>query len=223
MRNYFVALIFSFLSTSSLAQSPCNLDPSQSNTEACAIETSMAAEGPMNDMLQEVVDELDVIAKINHNFANSTKILMESQFFWQQYRIKDCDVRASAYPETKKQSTAFMNCFGNHALERTAELRSYLASLAPYSPTPQQRIALEEKFVCDITGIEKGPATPKDRCFMRAAAKRCNKSDDCMIQCLKGGGGQSIAGGCYHICWRVDPKHPSESENPPGSQACSIK
>ncbi len=226
MRFCLLALILVLLPAYAFAQSPCNSEPNSTNAQACdgeAFEAEAKDEGPMNEILQEVGDELDAIAKINSNFADSKKILMESQDFWQQYRIKDCDAHGSAYLKTNHHAALFANCMGNHALERTIELRGYLASLAPYSPTPQQRIALEEKFVCDISGIEQGSATPADRCFMRAAAKRCNQSDACMIQCLKGGGAKNIAGGCYHVCRYADPKHPLESENPSGWQACSVK
>lgn len=54
-------------------------------------------------------------------------------------------------------------------------------------------------------------------CLVEALRKRCNKIDDCHVYCIGQGVGQSIGGGCAHLCnyglkedWRL----------PDGAQAC---
>lgn len=54
---------------------------------------------------------------------------------------------------------------------------------------------------CDISSLHSSDYPHDTWCHIKHAALRCStKSDKCLVQCERRGGGKNIDGGCAHIC-----------------------
>lgn len=189
-----------FAGASAQDAAPCSAMAAAERTEACAIEIGLASESLVNEVGQDVVDDLRLIAASNPDFANAEIVFAESHQFWQQYRIKDCDLRTKHLGAGQQHRIAFTECFQRHADARVASLRDHRTDLEPVVAVAREMAPPAPKRVCSLVGMPASPDTDLDACELRAVAARCTVNDQCLVNCLVAGGGEGIGGGCHHLC-----------------------
>ena len=54
---------------------------------------------------------------------------------------------------------------------------------------------------CAVPPEQLHRLSPRAQCYITTFQRRCNASSACMVRCISKGAGQSIGGGCWHICF----------------------
>lgn len=76
--------------------------------------------------------------------------------------------------------------------------QGYLHSSALVPPPPS--VGNVNKFEFCKARPEK-PLSASEKCQIKKLSARCLPADDCMIQCISSRDGQSVGGGCEHVCF----------------------
>lgn len=199
-----VALLLFLVSSAASAEMTCAADRQAKDARECAIAMESAAYSEMDEGYLTAVDELRALATSNPAFEHSEKVLTEAQQFWRQYTIKNCDVFTAHVPVVAEKVTRFATCMAAHDVDRTAELRRFVAELEIVKASLGTKPPIPVTYNCSFTEGEIATTNARDACVVKALAKRCNGVDSCHVRCLVSGGAKNIGGGCYHVCRGVN-------------------
>lgn len=72
------------------------------------------------------------------------------------------------------------------------------------TPTPDALAQCREKQDCSAPIASGVSPSAEEQCLLTVLRPRCDAVDKCLVDCIAGGEGQNVGGGCFHLCgWVV--------------------
>ena len=141
----------------------------------------------------------------NWGLMHGSSLVAWPLFAWVTYLILG---RLPWFQSLKKAIKGIL--LGTCTLMIVANGLAVFVSISEWWPDLGERKRLINNGSCDLPVVWYVVLTENEKCLLNSIKGRCNEVDQCFAQCITGGRGNNIGGGCFHLCDRFSGWEPPE-------------